>query len=118
MLRLRPSNTHQPKKQAQVSVGAGAEEMRGEGLYGRPRRPCPVTWTGGHKGPRPYGRGAFATNLSLMPIGRPQGVSRPPSVILSRAKDLHSAPPEILRCAQDDRWASVNTPGGTPRGVH
>ncbi len=31
-----------------VSVGARAVERRGEGLYGRPRWPCRLTWTGGH----------------------------------------------------------------------
>jgi hypothetical protein len=32
------------------------------------------------------------------------GVHLNAAVILSAAKDLRSAPREILRCAQDDRW--------------
>jgi hypothetical protein len=40
---------------------------------------------------------------------------RPPSVILSAAKDLRLAPREILRCAQDDSSASKNPSGACPR---
>src|SRR5712691_2908275 len=36
---------------------------------------------------------------------------RPPAVILSAAKDLRTARGAILRCAQDDSRASVNTYG-------
>jgi len=32
------------------------------------------------------------------------GVHFSTAVILSAAKDLHRAQPEILRCAQDDSW--------------
>jgi len=39
--------------------------------------------------------------------GRGQS-TRPPSVILSAAKDLRTAPREILRCAQDDSSPLVN----------
>src|SRR6266516_1860746 len=42
------------------------------------------------------------------------GAPHPPAVILSAAKDLRSAQPEILRCAQDDSRASVHAYGGEP----
>ena len=38
----------------------------------------------------------------------------PPSVILSAAKDLSLGRAQILRCAQDDSRAEVNTPGAGP----
>ena len=48
--------------------------------------------------------------LKFTPLRTP----RPPSVILSGAKDLPSASREILRSAQDDSRASVNAYGGAP----
>ena|SRR5712691_5094188 len=41
---------------------------------------------------------------------------RPPSVILSGAKDLSPGRAQILRSAQDDSSASVNAYGGAPGG--
>src|SRR5712692_4627370 len=43
------------------------------------------------------------------------GSPRPPSVLLSAAKDLSMGSAQILRCAQDDSSPSVRASGGKPR---